>query len=164
MLLLQQGQIRGELPAQPLALGQRLHRLFSPQLVLLGEQAVLPLVLVRDGEVELLQFQLAEIVALLGGELLQLQHLDPVGEALFLEAGGQLLGLLQPVRLVAEAQAIELGAGLQQLLAQLIDPHMILLARALQLVEAVGHGLALLAQVDLAVAAEADGLAQRLFF
>ena len=79
-------------------------------------QAGLPLVLVRDGEVELLQLQFAEIVALLGGELFQLQHLDPVRQALLLEAGGQLLGLLQPIRLVAEAQAIELGSGLQQLL------------------------------------------------
>ncbi|MND69115.1 hypothetical protein D3C80_605790 [compost metagenome] len=160
LLLLQQGQIRGELPAQPLAFRQRLLRFFPPQLVLLVEQAVLPLIFVCDGEVELLQLQFAEIVALLGGELLQLQHLDPVREALLLEAGGQLLGLLQAIRLVAEAQAIELGAGLQQLLAQLIDPHMVLLARALQLVEAVGHRLALLAQVDLAVAAQADGLAQ----
>ncbi|MNV82081.1 hypothetical protein D3C71_1757940 [compost metagenome] len=41
---------------------------------------------------------------------------------------------------------------------------MVLLARALQLVEAVGHRLALLAQVDLAVAAQANGLAQCLFF
>ena len=139
LLLLQQGQIRGELPAQAFALGQGLLGLLPAQLVLLGEQAGLPLVLVRDGEVELLQLQLAEIVALLGGELFELQHLDPVRQALLLEAGGQLLGLLQPIRLVAEAQAIELGSGLQQLLAQLVDPQVILLPRALQLVEAVGH-------------------------
>ena len=164
LLLLQQGEIRGELAAQAFTLGQRLLGLVTAQLVLLGEQAGLPLVLVGDGEAELLQLQLAEIVALLGGELLQLQHLDPVGEALLLEAGRQLLGLLQPVRLVAEAQAIEQGAGLQQLLAQLVDPLVILLPRALQLVQAVGHRLALLAQVDLAVAAQADGLAQCLLF
>jgi hypothetical protein len=38
----------------------------------------------------------------------------------------------------------------------------VILAGALQLVEAVGHRLALLAQVELAVAAQADGLAQGL--
>ena len=154
------GEVRGELAAQAFALGQGLLGLVPAQLVLLGKQTGLPLILVGDGEVELLQLELAQIVALLGGELLQLQHLDPVGEALLFESGGQLLGLLQPVRLVAEAQAIEQGAGLEQLLAQLVDPQVILLARALQLVEAVGHRLTLLAQVELAVAAQADGLAQ----
>ena len=139
LLLQQQRHVGGELLAQPLALRQRLLGLVAAQLVLLVEQAGLPLILVGDGEVELLQPELAEIVALLGGELLQLQHLDPVGEALLLETGDQLLGILQAIRFAAEAEPVEQGAGLLQLLAQLVDSQVILLAGALQLVEAVHH-------------------------
>ena len=164
LLLQQQRHVGGELLAQPLAFGQRLLRLVAAQLVLLVEQAGLPLVFIRDGEIELLQLQLAEIVALLGGELLQLQHLDPVGETLLLEAGGQPLGILLAIRLAAEAEPVEQGTGLLQLLAQLVYPQVVLLARALQLVEAVHHRLTLLAQVELTVAAQADGLAQGFFF
>ncbi len=148
--------------AQPLALLQRLLGLLPPQLVLLGQQAGLPLILVGDGQIELLQLQLAEIVALLGRELLQLQHLDPVGEALLFHSGQQQLCLLLAIRFAAEAQSLQLAAGQLQLLAQIIHPQVILLPGALQLVEAVHHPLPLLAQVELAVAAQANGLAQRL--
>ena len=162
MLLQQQRHVGGELFAQPLALLQRLLGLLPPQLVLLGQQAGLPLILIGDGQIELLQFQFAEIVALLGRELLQLQHLDPVGEALLLHSGQQQLCLLLAIRFAAEAQSLQLAAGQLQLFAQIIHPQVILLTGALQLVEAVHHPLPLLAQVELAVAAQAYGLAQRL--
>ena len=78
LLLQQQRHVCGQLLAQPLALFECQLGLLPSQLVLLGQQAGLPLILIGDGQIELLQFQLAKIVALLGGKLLQLQHLDPV--------------------------------------------------------------------------------------